>query len=153
MHEQYSIPSRTATTETMNRTQEAKTTRRPRFPQPHATYKIGSTANIPTWNVSVETCRSAKHRLLWKHEEWCNIVVKVRSSSDIGQTEEWCETFSLMMTMSMIIIQNAWTIQHPFKDSNNRDNEPSSRVENNKKTKIPAARRHLQNRFRSQHPI
>ena len=30
-----------------------------------------------------------------------------RVGSDIGQTEEWCEIFSLMMTMSMIITQNA----------------------------------------------
>ena len=109
MHEQYSNPSRTATTETMSRAQEAKTTRRPRFPQPHATYKIGSAANIPTRNVLVESRRCFKHVPLLKQEEWCRIVVDDKSSSDdIGQTEEWCETFSLMLTMSMIIIhQNA----------------------------------------------
>ena len=153
MHEQYSIPSRTATKETMRQALEAKTTRRPRFPQPHATYKTGSAANIPIRNVLVESRGSVKHRPLWKQEdEWCHIVVHDRSSSDIGQTEEWCETFSLMMMMSMIIIQNAWTIQHPFKDGNNRDNEPSSRGENNKKTKIPTTPCHLRNWFRWQHP-
>ena len=97
----------------------------------------------------IKARRSVKHKTLWKQEKWCNIGVDDRSSSDdIGQRQEWCETFSLMMTMSIIIIQNAWTIQHPFKDSNNRDNAPSSRGENNKKIKIPTAPSHLQNRFR-----
>ena len=167
MHEQYSIPSRTATTETMRRAQEAKTTRRPRFPQPQATYKLSSAGNIPTRNVLVKR-QFPKHATLWKQEEWCNIVVDDRSSSDdIGQRQEWCETtFSLMLTMSIIIIQNAWTIQQPFKKSDdshnapptsrgtlslslllNRDNEPSSRGENNEKIKISTPQCHLQNWF------
>ena len=77
------------------------------------------------------------------------MFVDDKSSSDIGQTEEWCEqTLSLMMTMSMIIITNASTIQRPFKDSNNRDNALSiSRGENKEKTKIPTAPSHLRNWF------
>ena len=66
MHEQYSIPQKTATTETMSRAQEAKSTRRPRFPQRHVTYKIGSAANIPIRNVLVESRRSSKHVSLRK---------------------------------------------------------------------------------------
>ena len=76
----------------MSQAQEMKTTRRSRFPQPHATYKTGSTANIPTRNVLVESRRPPKHVSLRKQEEWCRIVFDDRSSSDIGQTEEWCET-------------------------------------------------------------
>ena len=36
---------------------------------------------------------SVNHKTLWKQEEWCNIVVDDRSSSDIGQRKEWCEIF------------------------------------------------------------
>ena len=138
MHEQYSIPSRTATTETMSHGahETYKTRRRLRFWQPHATYKFVSAANIPNRNVLVEI-RRVKHLILWKQEEWCNIVFDDRTSSDIEQRKDWCEIFSLMLKMSMIVIQNAWTIQLPFKDGNNRDNELTSRGENNKKTKIP----------------
>ena len=70
-----------------------QTTRRPRFPQPNATYKRGYAPNIPTRNVLVENRCSLKHSMLWKHEEWCRIVVDDRSSSDIGQRKEWCEIF------------------------------------------------------------
>ena len=142
MYEQYSIPSSTtATTATMRRpAQEVKTTTRQRFPQPQATYKIDSAANIPIRNFLVESCRSGKHAILWKQEKWWRIVVDDRSSSDvIGQRQEWYETFSLMLTMSMIITQNVWTLQQPFKDSNNSHNEPSSRGQSNNKTKIPTA--------------
>ena len=152
MHEQYSNPSRTAKTETMSRAPEAKTTRRPGFPQPHATYKSDCAANIPFGNVLVESLRFVKHILLWEQDQWCHIVIDDKSSNDIGQRKESCEIFGLMLTMSMIIIQNTWTIQQPFKDcNNNRDNAPSSRDENNKKTQIPTAPSHLQNRFRCQH--
>jgi hypothetical protein len=38
----------------------------------------------------------------------------------------------------MIIILNALSMQHPFKDCNkSRDNEPSSKGENNKRTRPP----------------
>ena len=104
-------------------------------------------------DMLIKTTRFVKHVTLWKQEEWCHIVVDDRSSSDIGQTEEWCETFGFMMTMSMIITQNAWTIQQPFKDGNNSsDHVPSSRRVNNEKIKIPTAPRHLQIWFRCQHP-
>ena len=85
----------------MRRAQESNTTRRQRFPQPHATYKISSAANIPIRNVLVESRRSDKHCTLWKQEEWYRIVV--HSSDDIRQRKEWYEICSLMTTMSMII--------------------------------------------------
>ena len=53
-----------ATTETMIRAHEMKTTRRSRFPQPHATYKNGSTADIPSRDICIESRRFVKHAIL-----------------------------------------------------------------------------------------
>ena len=69
---------------------------RQRLQQTDATYKMISTADIPTTNILIEGRRIDKHMMLWKQGEWsCNIDVGDHTKSscdDIGRTGEWCET-------------------------------------------------------------
>ena len=73
-----------------------------RFTQTKATYKVDSTANIPTTNVLVKSRRSVKHAILWKQGE-SSCIIHVRDhkyrSDDVRKTDEWCETISSNITM------------------------------------------------------
>jgi hypothetical protein len=49
----------------------------------------------------------ASENIKYCEGEWCHMLMTGSSSDVFGQREEWCETFSLILAMSMIIIQNA----------------------------------------------
>ena len=71
-----------------------------------ATYKVHSTANIPTTNILVESYRSFKHVILG-NQGHCGISMadyhKYRSD-EVGKTDEWCKTlrFNMIIKMNMI---------------------------------------------------
>ena len=68
-----------------------------------ATYKVPSTANVPTTNILVEGRCSFKHgRLATKGHRAISMFDDHKYRSDeVGKTDEWCETFRFNMTMSM----------------------------------------------------
>ena len=128
--------------------QNSKQMTNPRLQQMKTTYKVLSTANIPTTNILVKSNRSVKHAILGKkgHREISMVDDHKYRSDEVGKTDKRCETFRFNMKMSMNMMKRHEQTNNPSRSviTETTCREQEAGYQTDDKTNIATDRSHLQ---------